>query len=431
MTQISSDDLRPLTRDVLGLLDGSFAGLEEFYLDLHRNPELSGQEERTAARVASRLSQAGYTVTAGVGGHGVVGMLRNGQGPVVMLRGDMDALPIREDTGQPYASTRTAVDAYGAQVPVAHACGHDVHTTGLVGTAELLAAASDRWRGTVMAVAQPAEERLTGAAAMLADGLYSRFAKPDIALGQHVAPFPAGLVSHGKGVIMSAMTRLEVTISGQLGKRLMRYGAADPASIAASAITRLRAAAAQADAPAEVSIPRLVGRSQANIVDQLDLGLIVRSHDEHIHAQLVQAARAVLAEESAGHAETVIRVDGSTPANRLDTAAAERIRAAHNAWFGADRVLDAAPVTAAEDFAMYGAGGAASYGGAPVPAVFWFTGASPLEAWLAAPGDDPQAKVAQMPGLHSTRFLPDRVPTLRTAIEAMTVAALACLREHA
>ena len=431
MTQRSEYDIRSQAKDVLGALDIGLAGLEELYLDLHRNPELSGQEERTAARVAGRLARAGYTVTSGVGGHGVVGLLRNGEGPVVMMRGDMDALPIKEDSGQPYASTVTAVDPYGARVPVAHACGHDVHTTSLVGAAELLAACCDRWRGTLMIVAQPAEEKLTGAAAMLADGLYTRFAKPDIALGQHVASFPAGLIGHGKDVIMAAMTRLDATISGQQGKRLLQFGAVDPVTITASAISRLREAAAQAGAPAEVSFPRLIGRSQANVVDQVELGVIVRSHDEDVHHRLVQAVTDVLTEQTAGHGKTAVRIDGSAPANRLDAAAARRVRAAHTAWFGAGRVIDVPPVTAAEDFAMYGAGGVSAYGAPAVPAVFWFTGASPLDAWLAAPAEDPREKVAHMPALHSAQFIPDRVPTLRTAVEAMTVAGLAYLWEHA
>ncbi len=202
-------------------------------------------------------------------------------------------------------------------------------------------------------------------------------------------------------------------------------------TITASAISRLREAAAQAGVPAEVSFPRLIGRSQANVVDQVELGVIVRSHDEDVHHRLVQAVTDVLTEQTAGHGKTAVRIDGGAPANRLDAAAARRVRAAHTAWFGAGRVIDVPPVTAAEDFAMYGAGGVSAYGAPAVPAVFWFTGASPLDAWLAAPAEDPREKVAHMPALHSAQFIPDRVPTLRTAVEAMTVAGLAYLWEHA
>ena len=412
---------------VLGNLETAFPELEAFYIDLHRHPELSGQEERTAQRVADWLTRAGYSVTPGVGGYGVVGMLRNGPGPVVMMRGDMDALPIKEATGRSYASTSHAVDAFGDKVPVAHACGHDVHTTSLVGAAKLLAESRDHWSGTVMIVAQPAEERLSGAAAMLADGLYSRFAKPDIALGQHVASFPAGFIGHGNDVIMAAMTRLNAAIDGAQGKRLLQFGAVDPVTIAASSIMRLREAATQASAPAEVAVPRLRGYSQANIVDRVELSVIVRSHDEEVHRHLVQAVSNVLAEEAEGHGTVQIDVDGSAPANRVDADAARRVRAAQNQWFGNDRVLDIPPVSAAEDFALYGAGGVGRYGAPAVPAVFWFTGASSLDAWLSAPAEEAWEKLAHMPALHSPQFIPDLAPTLRTGVEAMTVAALAYL----
>jgi hippurate hydrolase len=425
--QGTNSGIKSRAQGVLGMLDTAFSELEAFYIDLHQHPELSGQEERTARRVADRLADAGYSVTEGVGGHGVVGMLRNGPEPVVMMRGDMDALPIKEATGRSYASTAYAVDAFGDKVPVAHACGHDVHTTSLVGAARLLAESRDRWSGTLMIVAQPAEERLRGAAAMLEDGLYSRFARPDVVLGQHLASFPAGLIGHGNDVIMAAMTRLNAAIDGAQGKRLLQFGAVDPVTIAASTIMRLREAAAGAGAPAEVAVPRLRGYSQANIVDRVELGVIVRSHDEEVHRKLVQAVSDILAEEAEGHGTVEIHVDGSAPANRVDADAARRVRAAQNEWFGSGRVIDIPPVTAAEDFALYGAGGVGHYVGPAVPAVFWFTGAGSLDAWLSAPAEAPGEKLAYMPALHSPQFIPDLTPTLRTAIEAMTVAALAYL----
>lgn len=178
--------------------------LEELYRDLHRHPELSGQETRTAARVATHLEAAGYTLTRAVGGHGVVGLLHNGDGPTVALRGDMDALPIAEQTGLPYASTVTATTAEGVTVPVMHACGHDLHTACLVGAAQLLASACARWQGTLMVIGQPAEETLTGAAAMLAAGLFTRLARPDMVLGQHVFHGRGGDVIHRAGTFFAA-----------------------------------------------------------------------------------------------------------------------------------------------------------------------------------------------------------------------------------
>ncbi|HYL60064.1 MAG TPA: M20/M25/M40 family metallo-hydrolase, partial [Candidatus Acidoferrales bacterium] len=191
-----------LTQIIAGM-DAIRPGLAEFYKDLHRNPELSMQENRTAAKAAERLRAAGYAVTAGVGRTGVVGILENGTGPTVMLRADMDALPVREQTGLAYASTATGVDGDGEPVPIMHACGHDIHVTCLTAAAELFARNRDRWAGRLMMIFQPAEEIGSGAKAMIDDGLFDRFGKPDVVLGQHVVPMPAGALAWRSGTTMS------------------------------------------------------------------------------------------------------------------------------------------------------------------------------------------------------------------------------------
>src|SRR3954447_13552490 len=187
------------THSVLSGVDGIMSALEDLYRDVHQHPELSLQEHRTAGKAAERLEAAGYDVTSGVGGTGVVGVLSNGDGPTVMLRADMDALPVKEATGLEYASTATATDPAGAEVPVMHACGHDMHVAWLAGATALLASAREAWKGTVLAVFQPAEETAQGAQAMIDDGLFDRFPKPQVILGQHVMPAPAGTIGYRPG----------------------------------------------------------------------------------------------------------------------------------------------------------------------------------------------------------------------------------------
>src|SRR4051794_14074655 len=225
---------------VLAGLDGVVGRLEDLYRDVHQHPELSMQERRTAGRAAERLRAAGYEVTAGIGGTGVVGLLRNGDGPTVMLRADMDALPVKEATGLPYASTATATDPDGDEVPVMHACGHDMHVTWLAGVTTLLATARDAWRGTVLAVFQPAEETAQGAQAMIDDGLFERFPKPEVILGQHVMPAAAGTLGYRPGTTQAAADSLEVRMFGRGAHGSMPESSVDPVIMAASTVLRLQ-----------------------------------------------------------------------------------------------------------------------------------------------------------------------------------------------
>src|SRR6204780_4369712 len=225
---------------VMDGLDEILAPLEDLYRDLHLHPELSTQEHRTAAKAAEQLKANGYEVATGVGGTGVVGVLRNGDGPIVILRADMDALPVKEATGLTYASTVTATDASGREVPVMHACGHDMHVTWLVGATNLLANARDGWRGTLVAVFQPAEETGTGAQAMIDDKLFERFPKPEVILGQHVMPPPAGQISYRPGVTQSEEDNIQVRLIGRGGHGAWTDSTIDPVVMAGSAGLRLQ-----------------------------------------------------------------------------------------------------------------------------------------------------------------------------------------------
>src|SRR5689334_2470852 len=225
---------------VLAGLGGLLPDLEAVYKDLHAHPELSMQEKRTAGLAADRLRMAGYDVTSGIGNTGVVGLLRNGEGPTVMLRADMDALPVEELTGLPYASRVTADDGAGQTVPVTHACGHGMHVAWLIGAATRLAKARGAWRGTVMPVFQPAEETAAGARAMIDDGLFRRFPKPDVVLGQHVMSLPAGIIAGRPGATTSSADSLEIRLFGRGAHGSMPQASIDPVVMAAATVLRLQ-----------------------------------------------------------------------------------------------------------------------------------------------------------------------------------------------
>jgi hippurate hydrolase len=274
------------TTDVLSPLNALLPDLESFYKDIHIHPELSMQEKRTAAKAAERLQTAGFDVTTGVGKFGVVGLLRNGDGPVVMLRADMDALPIKEATGLPYASTVTATDRDGTTVPVMHACGHDMHVTWLAGAATLLAQARDAWHGTLMPVFQPGEETAEGAQAMIDDGLFARFPEPDVILGQHVMPAPAGLVGSREGVITSAADSLEIRFFGRGAHGSMPQASIDPVIMGAATAMRLQTIVSREVAPSEavvVTIGSIQAGTKENVIpDEAVLKLNVRTYDEGV-----------------------------------------------------------------------------------------------------------------------------------------------------
>src|SRR4051794_26255370 len=254
------------THSVLSGVDGIMSALETLYRDIHQHPELSMQEHRTAGKAAERLEAAGYDVTSGVGGTGVVGVLSNGDGPTVMLRADMDALPVKEATGLEYASTATATHPAGAEVPVMHACGHDMHVVWLIGATTLLAGAREAWRGTVLAVFQPAEETAQGAQAMIDDGLFGRFPKPDVILGQHVMPAPAGQISYRTGPTQAAADSLSVRLFGRGAHGSMPESSVDPVVMAAATVMRLQTVVSREIAATDAAVVT-VGALQAGTKD--------------------------------------------------------------------------------------------------------------------------------------------------------------------
>ncbi|KUP95732.1 peptidase M20, partial [Thermobifida cellulosilytica TB100] len=418
--------------EVMRLVDEIFPLVEGFYVDLHRNPELSHQEKRTSRAVAEWLSRAGYEVTTGVGGTGVVGVLRNGEGPTVLLRCDMDALPLEERTGLPYASAARGVTDDGQDVPVMHASGHDAHTACLLGAADLLASSREHWSGTLMVVAQPAQETLDGARAMLDDGLYERFGRPDIALAQRVGPQPAGMIAHRAGIILGISSTVRVRIFGSTGHGgFQPQTGVDPVVIAASIVTRLQTTVAREVSPSEMAVLNvgvLRAGTKADLVpEEAYLEINTRCLSEQVTERLHAAIERVVRAEAAASAAprdpeiTVVRRAGLT---RNDSQQTRALAAAHRAYFGDPYVIELPePFTVGEDFGAFGLPG----DDAPVPYVMWLLGSTPHEVWAAAPGDTPFDKLASVPGSHSPHFAPDREPTLRAGVAALTIGALTYL----
>jgi hippurate hydrolase len=411
------------THRVLDGLDGIMAGLEDLYRDVHQHPELSMQEHRTADKAAERLEVAGYDVTRGLGGTGVVGLLRNGDGPTVMLRADMDALPVKEATGLPYASTATATDPDGNEVPVMHACGHDMHVTWLAGVTALLAAVRDAWHGTVLAVFQPAEETAQGAQAMIDDGLFERFPKPQVILGQHVMPAPAGLIGYRRGTTQAAADSLEVRLFGRGAHGSMPESSVDPVVMAAATVLRLQTIVSRevaASQAAVVTIGALQSGTKDNVIpDEALLKLNIRTFDEQVRAHVLDAIKRIVdAEATASGAPRSPQITTTEhyPLTVNDPDRTTRVAAALRAQLGDDRVHElAAPYSASEDFGSFGT----QWG---VPSVFWYVGGTDRDAYRKA---EQAGRVAQdIPTNHNARFAPVIHPTLETGVQAMTTAAL-------
>ena len=396
------------------------AELADFYRDLHQHPELSLQEHRTARLVADALWPLGFEVTEQVGGTGVVGLLRNGDGPVVMLRADFDALPVEEQSGLPYASTDRARDQDGAEVPVMHACGHDMHAACLLGAAALLARTPGTWSGTLLVVFQPAEELGRGANDMVNDGLFRRFPVPGIVLGQHVGPLPAGMIGYASGPVMAASDSAQVVLYGQGGHGSRPEAAIDPVLMAANIVTRLQGIVARQVSPAEtavVTVGRLQAGTKDNIIpDTAELGINIRTYSPQTR-DLVRAAieRIIAAEATASAAPRPPQITWniSTPVLVSDPVATETTMAAFTGHFGAERLLPLPLVTASEDVGIFGEA-------AGIPTVFWFWGGPDTQTVLSAMAE---GRLDSLPGNHSPHFAPVIEPTLSTGIEALTVAA--------
>jgi amidohydrolase len=408
---------------VLAGLDGILPALRDVYRDIHTHPELSMQEQRTADVAARHLEQAGYEVTTAVGGTGVVGLLPNGDGPTVMLRADMDALPVREATGLPYASTATATDAAGNEVSVMHACGHDMHVTWLIGATALLAQARDNWHGTLLAVFQPAEETAQGAQAMIDDGLFERFPKPHVILGQHVMPGPSGEISYRTGTTQAAADSLEVRLFGRGAHGSMPESSVDPVVMAAATVLRLQTIVSRevaATQAAVVTVGALQAGTKDNVIpDEALLKINVRSFDEGVRRRVLDAiTRIATAEAQASGAPKPPQITSTEhyPLTTNDPGATRRIAAALRASFGEDRVHElATPVSASEDFGSFGTEW-------EVPSVFWYIGGTDPDQYHRA---EQAGRVADdIPTNHNPAFAPVIDPTLETGVQAIATAAL-------
>jgi hippurate hydrolase len=389
------------------------ASLVELYQQFHQAPELSLQEVKTAARLAEELKAAGYEVTTGVGGQGVVGILRNGRGKTLMIRTDLDALPVVEETGLPYASKVRTRDQRGATVGVMHACGHDLHITNLIGVARYLASHRNEWSGTLMLVGQPAEELGAGARAMLEDGLFSRYPLPDYAVALHVAAdVPCGKVEYLAGYAQANVDSVDVTIKGRGGHGASPHTTIDPIVIAARLVLDLQTIVSREldpTDPAVITVGSIHGGSKHNVIgDECKLQLTVRSYSPDVRDKLLAAIRrkASAAAASSGAPEPLVEVSQGTPAVYNDPALTDRVAKALRGALGEMNVDEAKPSMGGEDFSQYGLAG--------VPICMFKLGAV-AQSRL----DEFAARKEPPPSLHSPRFYPDAETGLRVGIPAM------------
>jgi amidohydrolase len=405
-------------------IQGLLPELERVYTDIHAHPELSMQETRTARIAADSLHGAGYEVTEGIGDTGVVGFLRNGDGPTVMLRADMDALPVREQTGLPYASTQTATDSAGKTVPVMHACGHDMHVTWLIGAAAVLGETRDAWKGRLMLVFQPAEETGTGAQAMVDGGLLTHFPKPDVVLGQHVMVGPSGSIGSRPGVITSAADSLQIRMFGRGAHGSMPQASIDPVVMAAATVLRLQTIVSRelaASDAAVVTVGSLQAGDKENVIpDEAVIKLNVRTFNEDVRTRVLAAITRIANAEAA--ASGAPKPPEITPLDRYslvtnDPDATQRVVDAFRKHFGSDRIREAKPTSASEDFGVFGTAW-------QTPSVFWFVGGTDPEKYAEA---KQAGRVREIPTNHNPGFAPVLHPTLETGVAAMVVASHAWL----
>ncbi len=386
--------------------------LEALYKDLHQHPELAFHEQRTAEALATRVKALGYEVTTGIAQTGIVAIMRNGAGPIVMLRTELDALPVEEKTGLPFASTVTTKDASGATVPVAHACGHDLHMAGWYGTAKIMAGRRGRWHGTLMLVGQPAEEAGDGAAAMLADGLFTRFPKPNYVIGMHDEPsLPSGQVGYHAGYFRAAFDLLEVTIHGRGGHGAHPQNTIDPIVIAARSVLGLQTIVSRETdplSPAVVTIGAIHGGTVGNIIpDEVRMLITVRSTEAKVREHILASIKRQLDGEATAAGATempTIKILSSADAVYNDPALTARLVAALRRELGPTTVSEMPTQMTSEDFSQYGRAG--------VPAVLLHIGAvSPAALASGRP----------LPDLHSPEWAPELEPTLRSLVKAEVV----------
>ncbi|RHZ46503.1 hypothetical protein CDV55_100194 [Aspergillus turcosus] len=426
MQMRSPTGLQGLSLNLIEKYRPDLTPFEETYRQIHASPELSGQEEQTSATAASHIQSLGFDVHTHIGGYGVAGVLRNGPGPTVLLRADMDALPVEEKTGLPYASTKTAIDADGETVPVMHACGHDTHVVSLMASASLLHSAREHWSGTLICVFQPAEEHVSGARAMIEDGLYERVPKPDVVLAQHLVRMKAGTVSIRAGRLLTAADGIDVRVYGRGGHGSAPQSCIDPIVIGAAIVTRLQSIVSREVAPGELAVVTCgsihAGHKSNIIPDELELKLSVRTYDKATRERVIACIKRIVeaeCEASGAVEKPSVEIVSSTPATINDEATVRALKETFGSYFQED-LVESEPIAASEDFSLL-----ATAVGAPY--VMWTYGGVDAETW-----DDAVAKgtVNELPNNYSPFFAPCIQPTLRTAVDAMSLGALTFLRNH-
>ena len=411
-------------------LNKSMPAIEKLYLDLHQSPELSYHEQQTGKKIATQLQKLGFDITNNVGGFGVVGIYKNGNGPTVMIRTDTDGLPITEQTGKAYTSTVTTINEQGSEVGVMHACGHDIHMSSFIGTAQQLVMHKDAWQGTLMMVAQPAEEVGGGAKAMLKEGLFSKYPTPDHVIALHVsASVPAGKVSMKNEYTMASVDSVDITIKGKGGHGAYPHTTIDPVIIAARTILALQTITSRELSPLEpsvITVGSIHGGSKHNVIsDEVKLQLTLRSYNPEVRLQQIAAIKRI----SQGIAlsagldkslmpEVFVHEDESIPSTYNNPEQTNIVRNAISAAIGQSNVLETKAVMAGEDFGLYGR----TDKNIPIT-LFWLGGVEKTQYATAQKSGD------TLPSLHSSKFAPDYKVALPTGIKAMSNAAVALFNQ--
>ena len=414
-------DAQPAVR---ARVDAELPRLLALYQHLHANPEISFQEVKTAARVADELKQAGFDVTTQVGGHGVVGVLKNGPGPTVLVRTDLDGLPVLEETGLPYASKARTKDDQGNDVPTMHACAHDIHMTSFIGTARVLATLRDRWSGTLVFIGQPAEERVGGAKKMLADGLYTRFPRPDFCLALHAASdLPAGMVGHTEGFALANADTVDILVRGVSGHGAWPHTAKDPIVLSAQIILGLQTIVSRETSPTDpavVTVGSIHGGTKHNIIpDEVRLQLTLRSYSDEVRENSIAALKRIVRGQAlaAGVPEKLMPIvevsDEGAKSTYNDPALTKRVMGGIGRWLGDGNLVAKKPVMGAEDFGLFGRVEPR------IPICIFWLGTITKESVTES------IKTGKtLPSLHSSKFAPVPEPTLKTGVTAMTAAVL-------
>ena len=413
-------------RDAISpIVEREYRSLESLYTHCHAHPELSFREQQTAARLAQELKSLGLEVSTGIGGHGVVGVLKNGAGPTVLIRTDLDALPVKELTALPYASKTRATNDVGVEVDVMHACGHDIHITSLVGAARVLTQLKSRWSGTLVCIGQPAEERGAGARAMLRDGLFTRFPKPDFCLALHVSSdMAAGSVGVVEGFMLANVDSVDITLRGVGGHGAWPHKTKDPVVLAAQSIMALQTIVSRETDPLEsavVTVGSIHGGTKHNIIsDEVKLQLTVRSFTDDVRARTLGSIRRIVRAQaiSVGLPEDrlpVVTVDEKefTPATYNNPELTRRIGGALKEVFGAQSVLSRKPVMGGEDFSEFGR----TTDKIPI-CIFWLGSVEPERVADSIKTGQP------LPALHSSLYRPVPEPTIKTGVTALSAAVL-------